>query len=338
MTTTIGIVGLGQIGASIGLALRAKGGPERVLGHTRDADSARKATALGAVEAAKGLKDLARESDILFLCLPLSEMRRTLEVIGTVLKDNTVVVETAPVKGEVTKWMEELLPSGVHHIGIVPSLNPSMLSGNEFGTKAADARLFHRTIMMVVVSKHTPEAVEQLGMNIARVLGAKPMLTDPSEADGIMTTAHVLPQLTSAALIEACIGAGGWAEARKLAGRPFAGVTGGMAYHDDPSSIQTAVLSDPTRVVHGLDILLASLHGLRDAIAEHDGPAVKERLMHSYRAREQWLDERNDADWLSEGYEPVEMPGLGEQFTKMFFGGRIAEATRTPPPGRRDKR
>ena len=41
MTTTIGIIGLGQIGASIGLALKARGGVDRVLGHTRDAaDSA----------------------------------------------------------------------------------------------------------------------------------------------------------------------------------------------------------------------------------------------------------------------------------------------------------
>jgi hypothetical protein len=43
--------------------------------------------------------------------------------------------------------------------------------------------------MMVVTMPDTPAGVEQLAMNVARLLGAKPMLTDPVEADGIMTTA-----------------------------------------------------------------------------------------------------------------------------------------------------
>jgi prephenate dehydrogenase len=192
--------------------------------------------------------------------------------------------------------------------------------------------------MMVVTSPGDTEATEQLGVNIARLLGAKPMLIDPSESDGIMTTAHILPQLTAAALIEASVGTAGWQEARKLAGRPFASVTGGMAYYDDPASVAAAVLSNPARVVHGLDMLIAALRGLRDDIEEQDGSRTRERLKHSYNARERWLDERNDANWLSEGHEPVEMPGIGEQFTKMLFGGRVAEATRTPALKRAGKK
>ena len=88
--------------------------------------------------------------------------------------------------------------------------------------------------------------VEQLAMNLVRMLDAKPMLADIAESDGLMTTAHLLPQLTSAALLDATIDQPGWAEARKLAGRPFVGVTGGLAYYDDPASLKEAVLANRT--------------------------------------------------------------------------------------------
>jgi prephenate dehydrogenase len=298
------------------------------MGHDRDGAVARTAERLGAVDASAGVKDVVRDADIVFLCLPLSEMRETLSRIGGALKDNAVVIDTAPIKSQLIQWVRDYLPEGRHHVGLVPAPNPSMLAGTDFGIRAAHAELFRRTIMMVVTAPGTPAAVEQLGMNIARLLGAKPMLTDLTESDGIMTTAHVLPQLAAAALIEACIGVGGWTEARKMAGRPFTSVTGGMAYYDDPKSIEAAALSNPERVAHGLDVMIASLRGLREDISKSDRNNINDRLTHSYRAREQWLDEREGASWLSEGEEPVKLPGLGGQIAQMFLGGRIAEASR----------
>jgi prephenate dehydrogenase len=213
-----------------------------------------------------------------------------------------------------------------------------MLGDSQSGTKSAHAELFLRATMMVVASPRTTPEMEDLALNVTRLLGAKPMLTDAVEADGIMTTAHLLPQLTAAALIEASKGTAGWQEARKLAGRPFAAVTGGMAYFDDPVSIGTAASSNPARVVHGLDVLIAALSGLRDTIGNGEHDEICQRLKQSYRARESWLDERNDAEWLTEGNEPVELPGLGEHLTRLFFGGRIAEATRGPTPRRSAKK
>ena len=328
MTTTIGIVGLGQIGSSIGLALKARGGPERLVGYDRDGGVVRHAVGIGAVHGAATLKGAVKDADLVFLCLPLSEMRETLRQIAPDLKENAIVLDTAPIKRQLNQWVQEWLPSGRHHLGLVPSLSPASLAINEVGIEAAHAELFHHTIMIVVTHPATPAPVQELGLNIVRLLGAKPMLTDPVESDGIMTTAHLLPQLTSAALIEACVEGGGWQEARKLAGRPFTSVTGGMAYFDDPKSVQAEALSDSARVVHALEVLIASLQGLRDDISNGDSEQVGERLAQSYRTRERWLDERISASWLREGHEPVKIPGLGEHLTQMFFGGRIADAAR----------
>jgi prephenate dehydrogenase len=171
----------------------------------------------------------------------------------------------------------------------------------------------------------TPFEVEQLTMNLVRMLDAKPMLADIAESDGVMTTAHLLPQLTSAALLDATIDRPGWAEARKLAGRPFVGVTGGLAYYDDPASIKEAVLANRAAAVHALDVMMASLKGLRDDIEKGDEAGLKNRLGEAFDARERWLNERTEAEWLKEGGDVMELPELGEQILQTLFGNRVID-------------
>jgi prephenate dehydrogenase len=335
-TTKVAIVGLGQIGSSIGLALKAKGGAERLVGFDHDRKVAKLAEARGAIDASARLKDTVRDAELVFLCLPLGEIRDILTTIGPWLKDAAVVVDTAPSKAPVIQWIRELVPAGRHYIGLVPAINPSKLAASEVGIEAAHSDLFKRSVMMVVAPPETAEAVEQLGMNIARLLGAKPMLTGLAESDGIMTAVHVLPQLAAAALVEASVAESGWIDARKMAGRPFTMLTGGLAYFDDAASVGTAALANPERAARALDVLIASLRGLRDDIAGGDGNRVGERLGNSFDARERWLNERGEAAWLAEGSEPVKLPGLEQQLVHMFFGGRIADKMNEPDDERKD--
>lgn len=327
MTAKIAIVGLGQIGASMGLAIKAKataGGP-KVVGHDVDPATVRAAEALGAVDSTTSLSGAVEDAAIVLLCLPLSVMSETLKRIGPHLKDDAVVLDTAPSKAPVMKWAGESLPAGRHYVGLVPTVSPEALGAAENGIKGARADLFRKTVMVIVAPPGTPAWIEELAVNLVRLLGAKPMLTDPVESDGIMTIAHLLPQLTASALLEACLAEPGWAEARKVAGRLFAAITGGMAYYDDPRSLEVAALANRATVVHALDVVGAALKGMRDDIDRGDQENTSERLFHSHRAREQWLDERGAATWLDEGVEPTQVPPFGEHFMQMMFGGSIAD-------------
>jgi prephenate dehydrogenase len=325
MASKIAIIGLGQIGGSFGLALKARPGSPQIVGFDKEREMGRSAEILGAVDRTEGLKEAVQDAEIVILCLPLGEMDRTLERIGPALNDDAVVFDTAPIKGRVMTWIKEHLPPGRHYVGLVPAINPALLAAPETGINAARADLFQRTVMLVAAPPNTPEPVQQLAMNLAQWLGAKPLLADPAEVDGIMTTAHVIPQLTAAALVEACAAGSGWMEARKVAGKPFVGVTGGAAYFDDATSLEIAALSTPSTVVHALDILIASLQGMRDDVQQGNQEGVGERLTHSFRTRERWLDERGAADWLGEGRDPVQIPELGEQMMRALFGGKIVD-------------
>jgi prephenate dehydrogenase len=325
MPTQITIIGLGQIGASIGMALKDKKTSLRRVGFDKDLSAARAAETLGVVDQIKGIPEAVREADIVLLCLPLGEMRATLQKIGLQLKENAILMDTAPLKSPMVEWIKATLPAGRFYIGLVPAVTMEALSGLEMGFKAARPDLFKNTVMVVDAPPGTPFEVEQLAMNFVRLLDAKPMLADIAESDGLMTTVHLLPQLTSAALLNATIDQPGWAEARKLAGRPFVGVTGGLAYYDDPASLMDAALANRPVVIHALDMMMASLKGLRDDIEKGDEEGLKVRLGQAFDARERWLDERGAAEWLKEGGEALELPELGEQILQTLFGNRVID-------------
>jgi prephenate dehydrogenase len=325
MTEHIAIVGLGQIGASIGLALREKKQPPKVLGYDSDPAAGRFAEGIGAVESSTSLKAAVRDAELVILCLPLSQIQETLRIVGRWLKDDAVLVDTAPVKRAVAGWVHDQLPPGRYYLGLVPAITPDAIATHDSGAKAARADLFRRTTMVVHSPQGSPAEVEQLGVNLAKLLGAKPLLADPAESDGLMTTVHVLPQLMASALLTACVDGPGWLDARKIAGRPFAGVTGGMAYYDDPSSLGIAALSNPRVAVHALDRAIAALKGLRDEVEAGNAAELANRLKDSFEARERWLDDRGAADWLSEGGESMELPEMGEQMMHVLFGSRIVD-------------
>jgi prephenate dehydrogenase len=325
MSTQITIIGLGQIGASIGMALKDKKTSLQRVGYDKDQGVARAAETLGVVDRIKGIPEAVQEADIVLLCLPLGEMRTMLQKIGLRLKENAIVMDTAPLKSSMIEWTKATLPAGRFYIGLVPAVTMEAVSAPEMGFKAARPDLFKNTVMVVDAPPGTPYEVEQLAMNFARLLNAKPMLADFAESDGLMTTAHLLPQLTSAALVDATIDQPGWAEARKLAGRPYVEVTGGLAYYDDPASLKEAALANRPAIIHALDVLMASLKGMRDDIEKGDEEALKDRLGQAFDARERWLNERGAAEWLREGGDAQELPELGEQILQTLFGSRVID-------------
>ena len=142
--TQITIIGLGQIGASIGMALKDHKNIKRV-GCDKDAAVAKAAQSLEVVDEIKSLTAAAvKDAAIVVLCLPLSEMREVLRSIGPWLADNAIVMDTAPIKSGVTQWAREFIPTGRFYIGLVPGIHSDYIASLEFGLNAAMPDLLRR--------------------------------------------------------------------------------------------------------------------------------------------------------------------------------------------------
>jgi prephenate dehydrogenase len=326
MSVQITIVGLGQIGSSIGLALKAHHLDAQRVGHDKDAQAAKESQKLGAVDDVKyNLPASIRQAKIVILALPLAAMRETLEVIAPDLQEGTLILDTAPAKATVAAWAKELLPPGRFYIGLTPAINPEYLHGTEFGVKAARADLFERGLMVVNVPTGTPANVFNLAMEFVSLLGAMPLLMDTAEADGVFSAMHVLPQLAAAALLHTTVDQPGWQEARKLAGRPYATVTAGAAYHDDVLSLGETALENRENTVRLLNAYITALLNLRDTIEANDREAVTERLQDAFQGRMRWLDERVAGEWLKGEAQEIDAPSFGERVNQMLFGGLMAD-------------
>jgi prephenate dehydrogenase len=326
MPVQISIIGLGQIGASMGLALKARNLDVRLVGHDKDAEAARDAQKLGAVDDVKyNLPASVRESRIVILALPFAGMKETLQVIARDVQEGTLILDTAPSKSTIAAWAEELLPPGRFYVGLTPAINPNYLHGTDFGVKSARADLFDKGLMAVNVPIGTPEPVFNLAMELVVLFGAMPLLMDTAEADGIFAAIHMLPQLASAALLDTTVDKPGWLEARKLAGRPYASVTSGTAFHDDAASLGDAALENRENIVRLLNAYITSLINLRDEIEDKDSDALSARLGSAWSGRVRWFDERNVADWLQNQVQSVDMPSFGTRVNQMLFGSAIAE-------------
>ena len=321
MPVQITIIGLGQIGASIGLTLKKRGANVNIVGHDKNAGTAKAAQKAGAVDAFKyNLPDSVREASIVIIATPFSEVRETLELIAPDLQEGALIFDTALSKGTVASWVEELVPQGRFYVGLFPAIHPEYLNDPEQGLDAAHDNLFEKGVIVVTAPVGTPENIFNLTTDFVSVLGAMPLVMDTAEADGLVGKMQVLPQLAAAALLDATFDQPGWVEARKISGRPYATMTAGFAQHDDASSLREFALGNRENMVRLLNEYIMSLVNLRDEIEANDRDALTKRLDNAWEGRIRWEIERFAADWLEMGREKVDVPTFGKQMSQMFFG------------------
>ena len=321
MTVQITIIGLGQVGSSIGLALAGQPNIKRV-GHDKNFETGRLAQKNGAVDEFKtNLPASVSAANVVILSLPLSEVRETLGYIAQDLQEGTVVLDTAPAKATVTAWCNELIPQGRYYVGLAPAIGAGYLHGMELGVQSARADLFVKGLFVVNAPHGTPGEAVKLATDLVALLGAHSMISDSIEADGLLASTHILPQLASAALLDATVDQPGWAEARKLAARPYATATAAAAYHDEAKSLGEAALVNRENTVRVLDTYMASLQRLRDQIQQGDGKSVAEFLEDAVKARDRWVNERTRADWQT--VEGAQVESFGDKLGHMFLGGAM---------------
>ena len=102
----IGIVGLGLIGGSLGLALRTLHPPIDVVGLTRSADAAAEALRRGAVEAASTEVAILDGCDVVVVATPIDAIAGVLDLIAPLAVSGTVITDVASVKGGTESWRE----------------------------------------------------------------------------------------------------------------------------------------------------------------------------------------------------------------------------------------
>jgi prephenate dehydrogenase len=325
MTIQISIIGLGQIGASVGLALKEKKDMLQRIGNDIEVNVGRQAEKIGAIDRHEvNLLRLIKDADLVVLSLPLNQMRETLELIAPGLRENCVVMDTGSAKEAVAAWAAELLPQGRHYIGLTPVLNPAYLHEVDLGINAARPDLFQGGLMAIVAPPQADSAAIKLAADMTRLLGALPLFADPLEVDGLMAATHLLPQLMASGLLNATVDQPGWREGRKFAGRAYAEATAPAILPGDAKSLSVTALLNRENTLRVLDSAIAALSAIRNDIDRNDEASLDERLSRARKGRETWWKGRQSMEWVSESAPGVKMPEMPSMFSRLFgTGGKM---------------
>jgi arogenate dehydrogenase (NADP+) len=192
---TVGIVGLGLIGGSLGLDLRSQG--HRVVGMSRQSVTCERAIALGAVDAASVEGCELAEADIIFLCTPLSAMLATVKWLIPLIPNQTILTDVGSVKGWVVDAIAPLWPN---FVGGHP-----MAGTAESGIEAAQRDLFVGAAYVLTPTAATPAAAVAAVERVVRPLQTRIYHCAPDAHDRAVAWISHLPVITSASLIAACL-------------------------------------------------------------------------------------------------------------------------------------
>jgi prephenate dehydrogenase len=192
---TIAIVGVGLIGGSLGLALRAAGFNGSILGVSSDATIAA-ALKRGAIDKGVSLQTAAKSADVIYLAQPIHRILDTLTQLGDIVRSETLVTDAGSTKVEIVQKATHVL-KGCHFLGGHP------LAGKEArGVEAAEAGLFQgRTYVLTprdsaeLNTKRTQAFISWL-----RKCGTTIVVLSPEHHDKTVAYTSHLPQISSTAL------------------------------------------------------------------------------------------------------------------------------------------
>jgi prephenate dehydrogenase len=313
---TVSILGLGRIGTSIGLALKASGFELDIVGYDEDREVGRQAKEIGAIDKTNwNLLNAATMSDIVVLTLPFKELENSLAIFGDDLSPHSLVIDLGSLKGPGLKWADRYLKQG-HYVGASLVLSADKLTDSRLTIDAADADLFKDSVYCVMPSPSAdPKAVET-AVNFGRLLGATPFFLDPHEYDSLMHGVETGPGLLSAAMFLAVQQSTGWRDILRFAGLPFALATTGL----DSQDLAHLALQDKDASLRWLDGVIKELGEVRRWVAEGDLERLELILDELAIERAKWLHSRAKNDWSEDIDRPdlTQMGGIGGQLFGMF--------------------
>ena len=311
----ITIIGLGLIGGSLGLALKAaKLTGIEIVGYDKDTLAAGDARRLRAVDKSeRSLQRAVRDARLVIIATPIMAIRGVMEEIAGELRENCVVTDTASTKAIVMEWASQLLPPTVSFVGGHP------MAGKETsGVQNAEAKLFAGKPYCVIPAPEASEGAVGVVTGIVQLVGTQPFFIGADEHDRYVAAVSHLPLVLSTALFTLVRGSPAWPELSSLASSGFRDVT--RLASTDAELSHDICLTNREGVLHWLDRAVEELRRYRELLQE----GREEDLFKNFARAELERD-----TYVAAGppvREPVaaeELPTSGEQLAALLVGQRL---------------
>lgn len=177
------VIGLGLIGGSIALALRARGW--HVSGHDAAETSVARALERGAIDGT----DIDPDAEITFVAVPVSSLPAEIENALAVTRGP--VTDVGSVKGPICTRCDDPRFVGGHP-----------MAGSELdGLDGADADLFNGAVWVLTPVEHSDDVTFATVTGVVSSLGAEVVALTPDRHDQLVAVVSHVPHLTAATMM-----------------------------------------------------------------------------------------------------------------------------------------
>lgn len=281
------IVGVGLIGASLALALKAAGHRGEIVGYSRSQSTLDSALELAVIDRAEpDLAVAARDAAMVILTTPMLAMPSILSTLAKSVPPDSVITDAGSVKSSFVAAARASFAGSIWRV--VPG-HP--IAGREHsGVAAGEADLYRgRRVILTPLAESAADAVDAV-RTLWEQCGAEVVNLPVERHDGLLAATSHLPHYAAFALVD------------MLAARPerediFRFAAGGFkdftrVASSDPTMWRDIALCNRDAVICELDAYVNALTQLRERVAAGDGDALAAKFKRARDARNAWLGER----------------------------------------------
>jgi len=279
------IFGVGLIGGSMALALRAAGGVSEVVGCSRSEANLKEAQRLGVIDRwTTAPAQACTEADIGVLAVPLGSMQGLSAAIAEHWPSEAVLTDVGSSK-------QAVLDAVRAGFGELPRnfVAGHPIAGTErSGVQAAFASLFQdRLVILTPADETSPLAAERVAA-MWRATGARVEFMTPAHHDHILAATSHMPHVLAFALVESLARMSESDEIFHYAAGGFRDFT--RIASSDPVVWRDICLANRDAILDVLQRFQGDLDGLRQVIARGDGAELEARFGFAKDARDRFSE------------------------------------------------
>jgi prephenate dehydrogenase len=279
---TLGIVGVGLIGASLGLAHKDAKTFQKILGVGRSKANLEAALQMGAIDAAVSLQECAKEADVIVVCVPVAQTFAVLHAIEPHLKPNALITDAGSTKSDVIMAAKTALGDKVAQF--VPA-HP-IAGGAQHGAIAAKSDLYQgKEVILCPLQENSPVAIDAIDQ-FWSTTGAATHRMSALQHDAVFASISHLPHILSFALMLQVANSEDANVKLGHAGAGFRDFT--RIAGSSPEMWRDICLANKTALLKEMDQYLNLTKLIRDMIASEDGEALLKAFTRASAERQKW--------------------------------------------------
>ena len=284
----VAVIGVGLIGGSLALALKAAKACGEVVGVGRDPRNIQTALELGVIDRiASNPADAARGAGLVIVATPMGQFEASFEAIAQTLGDTAIVTDVGSTKCDAIRAARKALGARVSQY--VPA-HP--IAGAELsGAAAARPDLFRdRRVVLTPLHENSRAAIDSM-RELWETCGARVASMTPEDHDAMLGAVSHLPHVLAYALVHEFALRENASELFSYAGGGFRDFTRIASSH--PEMWRDICVANRDAIVGELDRYMLKLSEARVLLAEGNAPGLEKVFSEAKAARDRWVGAKN---------------------------------------------